>query len=171
MCRIRRQKIFGHLVVKITFRVVAEARWPAKIMDHSRRVEVRAQVSPIEAQAYIHIPAGPFLGDITIVGITIATELRVPLGDKRLVRIHQSGNTVLYAVIGLCYIIKLATADEISRLVTNGRMRIGIGTLSKIAFIFRPLDDLNALDLYDMNSLLDIHLLFCFFSSVERDEA
>lgn len=86
LCRIRRQKTFGHLVVKITFRVVAEARWPAKIMDHSRRVEVRAQVSPIEAQAYIHIPAGPFWGDITIVGITIATELRVPLGDKRLVR-------------------------------------------------------------------------------------
>jgi hypothetical protein len=38
LCRIRRQKTFGHLVVKITFRVVAEARWPAKIMDHSRRV-------------------------------------------------------------------------------------------------------------------------------------
>jgi hypothetical protein len=35
--------------------------------------------------------------------------------------------------------------------------------LCRIAFIFRPLDDLNALDLYDMNSLLDTFIILFFF--------
>jgi hypothetical protein len=34
--------------------------------------------------------------------------------------------------------------------------------LCRIAFIFRPLDDLNALDLYDMNSLLDTFIILFF---------
>jgi hypothetical protein len=50
-------------------------------------------------------------------------------------------------------------------------MRIGIGTLSNCFYISPSIDDLNALDLYDMNSLLDTFIILFFFSSAERDEA